>query len=91
LRNLLAKLCYLFNAVIGQAGFAGYRGSATVPAGGQVPATGATFGQGRGRHLLHRLSGAPGLSSVPLHNGGFCNGCVTKRCEMCHIMILFHH
>ncbi len=61
IKSLLAHLCYLLNAVIGQAGFAGYRGSATVPAGGQVPATGATPGQGQGRHLLHRLSGTPGL------------------------------
>jgi hypothetical protein len=68
-----------YYAVIGQAGFAGYRGSAAVPAGGQVPATGETPGQGQGRHLLHRLSGTLGLSSVLLHNGGFCNGCVAKR------------
>ncbi len=52
----LVNLC---NAVIGQAGFAGHRGSTTVPAGGQVPAAGATPGQGQGRHLLHRLSGTP--------------------------------
>ncbi len=64
--------------MIGQAGFAGYGGSTTVPAGGEVPAAGETPGQGQGRHLLHRLSGTPGLSSVLLHNGGFCNGCMTK-------------
>ncbi len=32
---------------------------------------------------------------VLLHNGGFCNGCMAKRClhvsqEMCHIVTMFH-
>jgi hypothetical protein len=32
---------------------------------------------------------------VLLQNGGFCNGCITKRCfitqQMSHILIFFHH
>jgi hypothetical protein len=58
---------YLCNAVIVQAGFAGYRGSAAIPAGGQVPATGAAPGQGQGRHLLHRLSGTRQALVHPSH------------------------
>ncbi len=44
---------------------------------------------------LQKLILNPDAFRVLLHNGGFCNGCITQRClhtkKMCHIMILFHN